>query len=504
MRSFVTKCLNHVTMYRLMVLYIGTLLGVAIIFSATGIIPYYNAIDIAIMTGYFFIACQIFNKLFAKIFRVKDNNESAIITALILALIFGPLPIISTENFTWKILIVTTLIAFIAMASKYLIVWNKRHIFNPAAFGVLVSAIVFHEAASWWIGNELLLVFVLIGGLLMIYKIERFHLVLSFLLSYLMLFLGTNFLKGNPEIFSQIKSLFLLSPLVFFSFVMLIEPLTGPQRRKWRIVYGVIIGIALFLYQEFLNQSYTLELALLTCNIFACLTNSNQTIGLRLKKKEILAKNTIGFWFESEKKINFLPGQYLECTLPHKNPDNRGMRRYFSFASSPQENAILIATKFSEKSSSFKKALHELKQGDELSLNLIGGDFVLPRNTATPLVFIAGGIGITPFRSMLHDMMDTKIKRPVTLFYANRTEEDIAWRKFFEGTEWGLKFISVITERDGHINAEMIQKKVPNYKESLFYLSGPMPMVKTFEKLLSEMGVPRGNIKRDYFPGYTE
>jgi ferredoxin-NADP reductase len=126
----------------------------------------------------------------------------------------------------------------------------------------------------------------------------------------------------------------------------------------------------------------------------------------------------------------------------------------------------------------------------------------LPEDKDIPLVFISGGIGVTPFRSIVWQMMKNGERRDVVHLYANRTEEDVAFKKLFEKAEnVGVKTVFINTEKDGHIDEKMIRKYVPNYKERIFYVSGPKPMVEAFEKMLKEMGIKK--IKIDDFPGYT-
>jgi glycine betaine catabolism B len=137
--------LNGISMYRLMQWYLRFLFGIAVILSFLKILPY-KPIDILISGFYIIVVCYITNQLFAYFFKVKPNYESQFITGLILALIIGPLPLLSNLFFL-------TITPFIAMASKYLIVINKQHIFNPAAAAIAVTAVLFHSGASWWIGS---------------------------------------------------------------------------------------------------------------------------------------------------------------------------------------------------------------------------------------------------------------------------------------------------------------------------------------------------------------
>jgi ferredoxin-NADP reductase len=206
-------------------------------------------------------------------------------------------------------------------------------------------------------------------------------------------------------------------------------------------------------------------------------------------------------------------GQFFEWTLPHAHPDSRGIRRFFTIASSPTEPLIMLCTRITNQPSTFKAALNQLKAGDTITAGHLEGDFTLPRDVKKKLVFIAGGIGITPFRSMIKYLVDKNEKRDIVLFYSNRTESDIAFRELFdEAKKIGLITIYTITDnvptdwqgKAGFIDQIMIQAEVADYKERIFYISGPEPMVESFEKMIAAMGVADKAIKRDFFPGYTD
>ena len=127
------------------------------------------------------------------------------------------------------------------------------------------------------------------------------------------------------------------------------------------------------------------------------------------------------------------------------------------------------------------------------------GDFVLSKDEGRKLAFVAGGVGITPFRSMAKYLIDTNVRRDIVLLYsANRPEEFVFTELFSQAKNRGLNTV-YITER---VNADLIRQNIPDWKTRLFYVSGPQPMVKAVEKTLALMGIPKRAIKRDYFPGY--
>ena len=157
--NFIDRFLNNITMYRLVMYYLMTLLVIAVIFGAFGILPY-NPIAIVFSTFFLLVVAWAANSILARIMNAHPNTESACITALILALIITP----ALSN---DVTIVTFLVwaAVLAMASKYVFAIDKKHIFNPAAFAVAVTALAFGQTASWWIGGNLpMMAFVVIGG----------------------------------------------------------------------------------------------------------------------------------------------------------------------------------------------------------------------------------------------------------------------------------------------------------------------------------------------------
>jgi ferredoxin-NADP reductase len=197
---------------------------------------------------------------------------------------------------------------------------------------------------------------------------------------------------------------------------------------------------------------------------------------------EDIAKNIKTFWFKPERPVRYTAGQFTELYLPHDNPDNRGQRRWFTVSSSPTDDMLSITTKFAgETASTFKKTLFALEPGTPLKLAEPMGDFVLPKDINTPLIFVAGGIGITPMHSMVKYLLDSHEQRPIQLIYAANTPEDIAFEPLFR--EYGLPFIPVIKEASpkyagetGTLDAARILKLVNDYGKALIYLSGPETM----------------------------
>ena len=296
---------------------------------------------------------------------------------------------------------------------------------------------------------------------------------------------------------------------------MITEPLTTPSSRILRIFYGILVGL-LFAPQVHVGALYfSPELALITGNVFSYLVGSKKRLTLKFKYAKQLAPDTGEFVFEPDTAINFRPGQYLEWTLGHDQVDLRGNRRYFTIASSPTEKDLLLGVKFYEKPSTFKKSLANMKTGDTMIASQLSGDFVLPRNKNKKLVFIAGGIGVTPFRSMIKYLIDTGEKRDVVLIYANKTEADIAYKDILDlGVKtFNLKIIYVISEQKdksiiwngkmGYVDAKMITEEIKDFRDRYFYISGPPSMDSGTGNVLKNIGVSGSHIKTDFFPGFA-
>ncbi len=505
MIKFVDDFLNRITMYRLVLYYLVVLLAAAFVFGFFGILPYDPtalAFSITLITG----ICWVANWIFARVFNAATNVESVYITALILALIITP--VMSSDRVGVGFLV---FVSVWAMASKYMLAYSKRHVFNPAAFAVVLSALVIGQPATWWVGgNVALLPFVLVGGILIVRKVQRFDLIGSFMAAALGATIATA-ASGNYA--GLITQTFLHSSFFFFAFVMITEPLTTPPSRMRRIFYGALIGL-LFAPRVHVGSLYfTPELALLVGNVFSYLVSPKGRFVLALLGVETAAKDIYDFVFTPDRNFSFSPGQYLEWTLGHHYPDNRGNRRYFTIASSPTEHNVRLGVKFYAQSSTFKRALASMKIGDKISTSHLAGSFVLPKDPKKKLAFVAGGIGVTPFRAMIQYLLDKGEVRSIVMLYANRTAEDIAYREVFDRAkaELGIDIVYALTAQKssmpgmygGPVDAELIQRAIPDYRERLFYISGPCTMVEAFKKTLREMGVSRFKIKSDFFPGFV-
>jgi len=497
--------LNSMTMYKTVLYGLILLTICAFIASFMGSIPFPPHFLIFSL-GTLVATCYGVNFLFAKLFKAPINSESYIITAFILFFLITP-PINGIGSLTPLILA-----SFFAMAAKYILAIKKKHLFNPAAIGAVIITLL-GFSASWWIATLALIPATFLIGLLVIRKIRKFSLFLSFsLVVVIEMVIFSVFYQVQPV--SVLSQLILSWPFLFFAAFMLTEPLTMPPTRPLQILYGAIVGF-LFAFQlplGFIHLSP--ELALVIGNVYSYFVSSKQRIILTLIKIEKLTSTIYSYKFKPSERLKFVAGQYVEWTLPHQKTDSRGNRRFFTIASSPTEAEIMLGVRIENDGSSFKKALLELKKDAKISIGSLAGDFTIPQNPTDKLVFVAGGIGITPFRSIVKYLLDTNKKRDIIIFHVCSRASDFVYEDVFDRakSEIGLKIIHVLTEEDGvpkdfkgllgHITKNMIKNNVADYKDRKYYISGSNIMVNSTKSALFDLKISPSQVITDYFSGY--
>ncbi len=503
MTALLDRWLDHVTMYRLALYYLIGLVAAAFVLACFRIVKQ-DPVAIAFSSAVILAMCWAANKVFARVFSVPANRESAWITALILILILDPVPVTDLRAIG-----VLAFASLWAIASKYMFAIGRKHLFNPAAFGVLLSGLLLDTQASWWIGGTLpLLPPVLVGGLLLVRKLQRFDTVSVFMLVAIGTVLATAGPSGHwPALVETFRS----SPLLFFAFVMLTEPLTAPATRLPRLVFAALVGF-LFAPDVHIGTFYfTPEAALLVGNLFAFALSPRGRFVLTLQRIERSAADTYDFVFSSPRPLAFQAGQYLEWTLGLDHADSRGNRRYFTLASAPTEENVRMGVKFYPAPSAFKRALTAMAPGDTIHAAQVAGNFTLPKDPRAKLAFLAGGIGITPFRSMLQELLDRNEPRPIVVLYGNETDDDIAYGDILDTARSVLGIRTYYAVRRGAgrgqypgvIDARLVKAAIPDYLERTFYISGPQAMVKALRHMLQGIGVHRSRIKVDFFPGFA-
>lgn len=493
-------------MYKLVLYYLIGLLCFAVVLSLLGLLSF-NPISLIISVFFLLAVGVITNKIFSIVFESTPSIDSTYISLLILALIITPIHSYHDLGFFFWAAVWT-------VAGKYIFAFRNRHIFNPVALGVFLPSVFLGQSASWWVGTLPMFIPVLLGGLLIAKKIDRKPMIIAFILSAVLTIMAASFSNG-PNILVLMRKIFADTAVLFFAFVMLTEPLTTPPTKNLRIIYAVIVGF-LFAPRIHLDSIYTTpEMALVIGNVFSYMVSLKERLTLTLAQKIQLGPDIYELVFQTPRKFDYKPGQYLEWTLAHQRVDTRGNRRYFTISSSPTEDDLRVGIKFYPQSSSYKRRMFELNQGDSVSIVSLAGDFTMPDNPAKKLVFIAGGIGITPFRSMLKYLLDTNQQRDIVVFYVNKNASEIVYQDilFSAQSKLGIKTVYILSDKDnipvnwqgkvGRITPEMISAEVPDFKERKFYISGPHSMVDAYKTSLKKLHVPGSQIITDYFPGFV-
>lgn len=222
---------------------------------------------------------------------------------------------------------------------------------------------------------------------------------------------------------------------------------------------------------------------------------------LHLKEKQLLVDNVWAFRFEPDKPLTWVPGQFIRVELNHDDPDEEGTKRWFTVSSTPHDGYVQITTRITD--TTFKQALSALPIGESLKLvEQPDGDFVW-QESDKPLVFVAGGIGITPFYSMLKARSHSGQPISATLIYNGRTDDLPYKAELDEASKRHAEFSVhyIVGER---LTVEKLTELVPDFVSLQVYISGPEQMVESFSKQLREAGVPDGNLHEDFFPNYNE
>ena len=228
------------------------------------------------------------------------------------------------------------------------------------------------------------------------------------------------------------------------------------------------------------------------------------------EKREV-AKGTLLVLFAVEDYPDYRPGAYFWVELPDRgHSDEKGLRRHISLVTSPTETGLVgLATRLRD--SAFKRTLAELEAGDEVEVEEPKGSFLLPEDASADYVFVAGGIGITVFRSMLRYVADENLPYRVTLVYSNRDRESTAFLDELEELERrieGLRVVLTMTEEDGwegesrRIDAAMLRDHVGELPDKQFLVAGPPAMTEAVVDALHAAGVAEDRVLAGKFSGY--
>lgn len=209
----------------------------------------------------------------------------------------------------------------------------------------------------------------------------------------------------------------------------------------------------------------------------------------------------------------FRPGQWCFLTLPDIGfQDERGLRRHLSLASAPGEDSLLFGTKDSD--SAFKRTLRAMPEDSPIEVEEPRGELSLPDGTDRTVALLSGGIGITPFRSMIRYVLDAETDHRVVLFYSNRTPEEALFLDELQAWDdgRGFRLVASMTRMKnssrswdgptGRLDPELVREHLPDWEEAVYLISGPPPMVDALTSVLDEMGVAPSRIRPEKFSGY--
>jgi ferredoxin-NADP reductase len=233
----------------------------------------------------------------------------------------------------------------------------------------------------------------------------------------------------------------------------------------------------------------------------------------RIKEKREVAKGTLLVTFDLlGEEVDFTPGQYFFVTLPDVgHQDELGLRRHITVVTSPNEAGVLgFATRMRD--SAFKRSLRELPVGAEVEVEPPKGSFALPEDGLRPLVFVAGGIGITVFRSMLRYIREEGLSHRITLAYSNRNRESAAFLDELQELEKelpNLRLILTITQDPGwggearRIDSDFFKDYLgEDLNQYTFLVAGPPGMVEGVQQALNVAGVAEENVIAERYSGY--
>jgi ferredoxin-NADP reductase len=244
------------------------------------------------------------------------------------------------------------------------------------------------------------------------------------------------------------------------------------------------------------------------------MTTVDTTAGVTLRARQEIAEGTMAFHFEKPPGFAFKPGQAIDLVLPgDPGADPQSLRHAFSIVSAVFEDELVIATRMRE--SAYKRTLKSLPAGARVGIEGPFGSLTLHKDRSRGAVFIAGGIGITPFMSILRQAARDRLPQRMTLLYSNRRPEDAAFLDELarlESSNERFRLIATMTEisksaspwkgETGMIDARMLKAAAEGMHSPMYYLAGPPAMVEGLRKVLGQAGIEDDDIRSEDFYGY--
>ena len=235
---------------------------------------------------------------------------------------------------------------------------------------------------------------------------------------------------------------------------------------------------------------------------------------IKLKSRQEIAAGTMAFHFEKPERFAYKAGQFGDYTLiSPSETDTEGNTRGFSLASAPYEDYLMFATRMRD--TAFKRVLKAMEPGTELTLDAPYGSLTLHNNASIPAVFLTGGIGVTPVRSILLQAVQDKVPHRILVFDSNRRPEDAAFLDELmepRKNNPNYTFVGTMTQMEkssrewhgetGLVTKAMLLKYIGDLTLPIYYIAGPPAMVTAMRKILSQSGVNDDNIRTEEFSGY--
>jgi ferredoxin-NADP reductase len=488
------------TMYRLILLVLAALAVYSLLLDVLGWLTF----GIPEMLAHLVLCLGLTyasNRALAALFRVRPHSESSLITGLLLYFLFWP-------SFAPVDVAGVALACVLASASKYALAWRGRHIFNPAAAGAFVVALTGLNVATWWAATPAMLLLLVPGVLLVLYRTRKF-LMASVFLVVACAIITAELLQAGMSVGTALWQSLAQRPLLFFVGFMLTEPLTLPPRRWQQLALAAVVGVVFAVPYNFGFLANSPEAALLLGNLLAFMVGQRGGVRLKFNATRPLTPSTTEFSFVPARPVRFVPGQYMELDLPHAKSDGKGRRRVFSLTGAPSERLVKFGVRTAEPVSAAKRVLLSLKPGDEVTATSVGGDFVLPRDPRKPVLMMAAGIGITPFLS--HISSGELRDRDAVLFLLARSADEIAYADELKAA--GVRVVARVadgSEPPPHISAfpadgsrvdgETLKALVPDVADREVYISGSPASVASLRRAARRAGARRVHV--DSFSGY--
>jgi ferredoxin-NADP reductase len=452
--------------------------------------------------------------------------ESSLITGLLLYFLFWPSELFWPSQLTQgpqlAELAGVALACVLASASKYALAWRGRHIFNPAAAGAFLAGLTGLNIATWWAATPAMLWLVLPGVLLVLYRTRKFAMAAVFTVVAVSI-VAADLLRAGMELPEALWQTLAQRPVLFFVGFMLTEPLTLPPRRWQQLALAAVVGVLFAVPYNLGFVANSPELALLAGNVLAFAVGQRGGVRLRFVASRPLTPTTTEFSFRPERPVRFAPGQALELHLPPdtaggtraakgdgKAPgkgDGKGIRRVFSLTSAPGASLLTIGVGTAEPVSSAKRALLALEPGDGLTATMVSGDFVLPRDPATPVLLIAAGIGITPYMAQLAGAPAGD--RDIVLLYLAKSAAELGYAEELQRS--GARILARLADGSAppatmedagarRIDAAALKDLVPDIGGREVFVSGSPASVRSLRAAARGAGARRVHV--DSFTGY--